>query len=301
MRDAAMAVRANGSLDRFLPMHDELQSACGGTAMNLKLEELRRRLLEPGGNGQSPVNSVYKRSTAEMYAANQAVSEAKSGDWVMSEESAGADREPAKYEQLIAPPVAGEPAAAESAASSIREAVVRYAEKAAGASETNGAAGGDNQYQVAQAVAKAFEPIKSFQERIFDLMRAFESIEGLGQSALKSFAPLATFRDQIAKLARMFEPMRVFQTQLAELAQSMEAMRGLQYQLSLLSDAFAVNLRQTASSIQPAIDFRAMLLKLAMSFESASELQASFNELAALFQSAPAALEAAGGSTKSDT
>ncbi len=273
--------------------------------MNLKLEELRRRLLEPGGNGQNPVNSVYKRSSAEMYAANQAVNEAKSGDWVMSEEPAGGEREPAKYEQMVAPPVAEEPIAAEAAASSIREAVVRYAEQAGGAIESNRAAAGENQYQVAQAVAKAFEPIRSFQERIFDLTRAFDSIEGLGQSALKSFAPLATFRDQLTKLARMFEPMRVFQTHLAELAQSMEAMRGLQYQLSLLSDAFAVNLRQTANSIQPAIDFRAMLLKLAMSLESASELQANFNDLAALFQSGPSALEApaatAEGAKKSES
>ncbi len=253
--------------------------------MNLKLEELRRRLLEPTGNAQNPNSSVYKRSSAELYAANQRVSETKEADWVMSEESAGASREQPIYEPIIAPTLDGKPAAAANpGAVGIREAVVRYAEKAGALPNPgDGSMGGDNQYQVAQAVAKAFEQIRSFEERFAELTRTFEPIDGLGQSAAKSLAPLATFRDQLTRLARTFEPMRAFQAQLAELAQSMEAMQGLQYQLALLSDAFAVNLRQASNAIQPAIEFRAMLLKLAASFDSAAELQASFAELATVF------------------
>ena len=253
--------------------------------MNLKLEELRRRLLEPTGNAQNPNSSVYKRSSVELYAANQRVSETKEADWVMSEESAGASREQPIYEPIIAPTLDSKPAAAANpGAVGIREAVVRYAEKAGALPNPgDGSMGGDNQYQVAQAVAKAFEQIRSFEERFAELTRTFEPIDGLGQSAAKSLAPLATFRDQLTRLARTFEPMRAFQAQLAELAQSMEAMQGLQYQLALLSDAFAVNLRQASNAIQPAIEFRAMLLKLAASFDSAAELQTSFAELATVF------------------
>ncbi len=256
--------------------------------MNLKLEELRRRLLIPSQSPQGAANnnSVYKRSSAELYAANQRVNEAREAEWVMSEPPTGADRESPMYEPMVAPPIDAESAAAANPAAGIREAVVRYAERAGAISGSGeNPMDADNQYQVAQAVAKVFEQIKSFEERFSELTRTFEPVDRLGQAAAKSFVPLAAFRDQLARLARMFAPMRAFQTQLTELAQSFEAMRGLQYQLALLSDAFEVNLGQVVRSLQPAIEFRSLLLKLAGTFDPAADLQASFAELAQAFRS----------------
>jgi hypothetical protein len=47
----------------------------GGWLMNLKLEELRRRLLEPVAGTPSQTTSVYKRSSAELVIVNHKLNE----------------------------------------------------------------------------------------------------------------------------------------------------------------------------------------------------------------------------------
>lgn len=254
--------------------------------MNLKLEELRRRLLEPVATPPNQSTSVYKRSTADLAVVtqklNDAATEAKA---VQAAAPVAAPASPNVYQPPVAPKISDGKALAASTPNSIREAALRYAENAS----TDTSLGEDSmeansRYQVAQAVSKVFEQVKAFEDRFVELTKTFEPVEALAQSAAKSFTPLRTFQEQLAQLSRSFEPMRVFQTQLAELAQSFAPMKGLQHQLALLSDAFEININQLVRSLEPAKEFQAQLIKLARAFEPATELADDFAVLADTFR-----------------
>lgn len=251
--------------------------------MNLKLEELRRRLLEPVATPPaSPATSVYKRSSAELVAVPQ-----KIGATAESTDAAPAAAAPGKpvYQTVVAPKISETKVFTNSAPASIREAALRYAEKA----PVDNGAGEDSmesnsQYQVAQAVAKVFEQVKVFEDRFAELTKTFEPVDAMAQTAAKSFAPLRTFQEQLAQLSRSFEPMRTFQVQLAELAQSFAPMKGLQHQLGLITDAFEININQLIRSLAPVREFQAQLVKLARAFEPATELAEDFAMLAETFR-----------------
>lgn len=256
----------------------------GGDLMNLKLEELRRRLLEPVATPPGQSTSVYKRSSADLAVVNHKLSgsaEAKAAATTVEPADAGVYRPP------VAPKMSDGKVNALAAATpnSIREAALRYAENA----PLDSSAGeysmeSNSQYQVAQAVSKVFEQVKAFEARFVELTRTFEPVEALAQSAAKSFTPLRAFHEQLAQLSRSFEPMRAFQVQLADLAQSFAPMKGLQHQLGLLSDAFEININQLVRSLQPAKEFQAQLIKLARAFEPATELADDFAVLADTFR-----------------
>jgi hypothetical protein len=255
--------------------------------MNLKLEELRRRLLEPVATPPGQSTSVYKRSSADLALVTQKLSGEAAGE--VKEIKVAPVAAPAGTTSVYQPPVAPKindtKVFAASTPNSIREAALRYAENAS----TDSSPGEDSmeangQYQVAQAVSKVFEQVKAFEDRFVELTKTFEPVEALAQSAAKSFAPLRSFQEQLAQLSRSFEPMREFQNQLAELAQSFAPMKGLQHQLALLSDAFEININQLVRSLEPAKEFQAQLIKLARAFEPASELADDFAVLADTFR-----------------
>jgi hypothetical protein len=259
--------------------------------MNLKLEELRRRLLEPVGGTPAQTTSVYKRSSAELHVVTQKISEATEVKAVAPTTEANGNF---VYQPPVAPKLSGEKIFA-SNPSTIREAALRYAENAAiDTSAGEDAMDSNGQYQVAQAVAKVFEQVKAFENRFVELTNTFTPVEALAQSAAKSFGPLRAFQEQLTQLSRSFEPMRAFQVQLAEMAQSFAPMKGLQQQLGLLSDAFEINIKQLVRSLEPAKEFQAQLIKLARAFEPATELGEGFAILADTFSAARATeLEAA--------
>lgn len=253
--------------------------------MNLKLEELRRRLLQPVPATPGQSTSVYKRSSADLFVVNQKLNEAGEVKEIKAESPATEPNGKGVYQPPVAPKISDEKVSTASTPSNIREAVLRYAEKAA----VDTSAGEDtmdpnSQYQVAQAVAKVFEQVKVFEDRFVELTKTFEPIEALGQSAAKAFAPLRAFQEQLAQLSRSFEPMRAFQAQLAELAQSFEPMKGLQHQLAMISDAFEININQLMRSLEPAKQFQEQLIKLARTLEPATELQDDFAILADAFR-----------------
>jgi hypothetical protein len=257
--------------------------------MNLKLEELRRRLLEPVGGTPAQTTSVYKRSSAELHVVAQKINEAVEVTAIAPTTEANRDF---VYQPPVAPKLSGEKIFAASSPSTIREAALRYAENAAiDTSAGEDAMDSNSQYQVAQAVAKVFEQVKAFEDRFVELTNTFAPVEALAQSAAKSFGPLRAFQEQLAQLSRSFEPMRAFQVQLAELAQSFAPMKGLQQQLGLLSDAFEININQLVRSLEPAKEFQAQLIKLARSFEPATELGDDFASLADTFSAARAAAQ----------
>ncbi len=258
--------------------------------MNLKLEELRRRLLEPVATPPSQSTSVYKRSSADLVVVNHRVNGAAEAKDVKATAPATQTTAAGLYQPPVAPKISDEKVSAASTPTNIREAALRYAENAS--VETS--AGEDSmesnsQYQVAQAVSKVFEQVKAFEDRFVELTKTFEPVEALAQSAAKSFVPLRAFQEQLAQLSRSFEPMHVFQVQLAELAQSFAPMKGLEHQLALISDAFEININQLVRSLAPAKEFQAQLIKLAHAFEPASELADDFALLAENFRGERAA------------
>ena len=230
--------------------------------MNLKLEELRRRLLEPVGGTPAQTTSVYKRSSAELHVVTQKVHASEVKALTPVTEVVGN-----VYQPPVAPKISGEKIFAATTPNTIREAALRYAENAAiDTSAGEDSMDSNSQYQVAQAVSKVFEQAKIFEDRFAELTKTFEPVEALAQSAAKSFGPL-----------------RAFQVQLAELAQSFAPMKGLQQQLGLLSDAFEININQLVRSLKPAKEFQAQLIKLARAFEPATELGDDFALLADTF------------------
>jgi hypothetical protein len=139
--------------------------------------------------------------------------------------------------------------------------------------------------QLSEAVAKVFEQTEVFQSRLKELLTMFEPIERVGKAAADSFAPLSAFRDQLAQLGRSFEPMKAFQAQLADLAQTFEPMRGLQDQLSQIADSFQLEITQLAKALEPAKLFREKIADLAKAFAPVGELDEGFRALHDSFQS----------------
>ena len=226
--------------------------------MNLKLEELRKRLLDPATPNAmlAPDTTIYRRSTEPSAAAIPApVTEVK-------EALARPAMDPENQQRINHQSLNGAPV--QSAGS--------FAENAF------------PPYQLAQAVTKVFESTRQCQDTIAALGQSFELIEQTAQSAARALEPIRAFREQMAKLASTFAPMRSFQEQLGSLAAEFEPMRALHDQIAMVAEAFQTNLAQLALSMEPAKGFQIQLTKLAQSFETVSQLQSQFIELAETFR-----------------
>lgn len=243
--------------------------------MNLKLEELRKLLLEPVPGQARGNNTVYRRS---------------SGTYVRPSWPSEGVAEESKPTEPEVPPVTASEAASDvtdevpATPENVMSAVLEYVEQTAVSAPLRESMEQNSQYQLAQAVAKVFEQTKGFQDRFADLTRMFEPVESVSQAALGSIEPLRNFEQQLTQLARSFEPMRAFQSQLAQLAQTFEPMKGLQEQLAQVSEAFQVHLGRLAKSLEPAKEFQLELLKLARAFDSAADLQSQFARLGETFK-----------------
>jgi ABC-type transporter Mla subunit MlaD len=137
---------------------------------------------------------------------------------------------------------------------------------------------------VAESVAKLFEQTKTFQVRFDELAQAVDLIERMTDSATRLFGPLRSFHGQLSQLAVSFESMRAFQAQLAQLGKSFEPMKLLHDQLSQLSEGVQSHLAQLVKALDPAKDFRDRILALAHSLDEATKLQAEFGELYSTFR-----------------
>ena len=246
--------------------------------MNLKLEELRKRLLQPVPTpavaGPVPAgNSVYRHNPNEIYMIKQRSAEPEA-EHTQTEEPAV---EPSECEQPVAP------------ANSVASAMLRYVEQAAMVNSGDEVEVMDpnGQYQLAGAVGKVFEQTKAFQDRFLALNQMFEPIERLGEAAARSLEPLQAFHEQLSQLAETFEPMKTFQVQLAQLAQTFEPMKGLQSQFAQISEAFQIHLGKLTKSLEPAKEFQNELSKLISAFDPVSELQQKFEALAERFKEVP--------------
>jgi len=225
--------------------------------MNLKLEELRKRLLDPTPPATTapPAETIYRRS---------AEAPSPSQETVVVNGVDAAERRSTPVSETQQPQ-----------SDSLAGTVFQHVAGNAGA--------GNSRYQLAQAVAKVFESTREYQERLADLGTSFDTIERLAQSAANAFEPIRAFRDQMEKLSSTFEPMRSFQEQLGTLAESFEPMKALHEQIAMLGEAFQINLAQLARAMEPARNFQVQLAALAKSFEAVDELQGQFLQLSESF------------------
>ena len=239
--------------------------------MNLKLEELRKRLLDPTPTSTAPpAETIYKRS-AELPSSSRP-------DVVVNGVNAG------ERGSTSAPETPQPTAQPDSLAGTALQ----------------GAEAGNSRYQLAQAVSKVFESTRQYQEQLADLGKSFDTIEQLARAAANAFEPIRAFRDQMEKLSSTFEPMRSFQEQLGTLAESFEPMKALHEQIAMLGEAFQINLAQLAGAMEPARNFQVQLAGLARSFEAVDELQGQFLQLSESFGVASKAGNGASGASVSD-
>ena len=157
--------------------------------MNLKLEELRRRLLEPVGGTPAQTTSVYKRSSAELHVVTQKINEATDVNAIAPATKTNGNF---VYQPPVAPKISGEKILAAST-TNIREAALHYAENAAiDTSAGEDSMDSNSQYQVAQAVSKVFEQVKvsilGIVENMSYLEHKGERIDVFGQGGGKRTA-----------------------------------------------------------------------------------------------------------------
>ena len=228
--------------------------------MNLKLEELRKRLLDPTATASAaPAETIYRRSA-------DPISPPESP--VVTNGIDAAERRSTPLRETQQPTAQPD---------SLAGTVLQYV-------GDNAADPAKSRYQLAQAVTKVFESTRQYQERLADLAKSFDTIEQTAQSAARAFEPIRAFREQMEKLSSTFEPMRSFQEQLGTLAESFEPMKALHEQIAMLAEAFQINLAQFARSMEPAKAFQAQLAKLAKTFEAVGELQGQFLDLSETFR-----------------
>lgn len=241
--------------------------------MNLKLDELRKLLLQP----EPPMIRVQERRSGSP--ATNSSGRLGSKDSESNGNGGGEPNNPVVERGAVV-------------SNNLTSEVLQYV------SENNGDA--KSQYQLALAVAKVFEPTKTFQESLARLTKTFEQVDILGQSASRALAPMKAFADQVAQIAQNFGPMKAFQDQLAQLATNFEPMKGLHEQLAQIGQAFHDHLLELARTLEPAKKLQSKVTELASSLEAVSEMQAEFDRLAESFKvgAAPAngaSINGAGG------
>lgn len=223
--------------------------------MNLKLDELRKLLLQP----EPPMIRVQERRGGSPITTPS--------DRLSGSDSSGSGGDEPKNSAVERGAVV---------ANSLTSEVLQYVADNSGDAKS--------QYQLAQAVAKVFEPTKTFQESLTRLTKTFEQVDILGQSASRALAPMKAFAEQVAQIAQNFGPMKAFQDQLAQLATNFEPMKGLHEQLAQIGQAFTAHLVELSRTLEPAKKLQSKVTELARSLESVSEMQEQFDRLAESFK-----------------
>jgi hypothetical protein len=238
--------------------------------MNLRLEELRRRLLEPGAlpaNGKT----VYQRSSLPTYQRRE------SGQVVEVEiaDNPPLIDGPADY----VPEPFNEPVAA-AVPESVTAAVLQYVQQNAGEQPPESINVQDaGQYQLAQAVAKVFDQTRAFEESLSGIRNMLDPMKQAGSSLAQSIEPLKALEAQIQELAQAFTSMRTFQSQLTQLAESFEPMRCLEQQVVQFSESFGLHLNRLNRTLDMARVFKNELVNLAQSLEPIDDMRGRFDLL----------------------
>jgi prefoldin subunit 5 len=234
--------------------------------MNLRLEELRRRLLEPAAlpkNGKT----VYQRSSAPSHSRRESSEVIEVAIAEASRAMDSTEHLPAPFAEPIAVP------------ESVTAAVLQYVQQNTGEEEAHEVPSEVGQYQLAQAVGKVFEQTRAFEETLTGLRSMLDPMKQAGASLSRSIEPLRSLERQIQDLAQAFDSIRSFQSQLAQLAESFEPMRCLEQQVVQFSEAVGVHLNRLNRSLDAARIFKGELVALVRSLEPVEEMQGRFINL----------------------
>jgi hypothetical protein len=142
------------------------------------------------------------------------------------------------------------------------------------------------QPQPSTAIAGVFEETRYFEQRLADLHEIFNYVEEMSGAADELFASLHSFGGRLSQLAQSFAPMRAFQLQLAQMAETFEPMKLLRDQLAQVGDAFENHLGLLLDALNPALQIRERVLRMAHTFDQVEQLQVEFGELLSVFRAA---------------
>jgi uncharacterized phage infection (PIP) family protein YhgE len=137
------------------------------------------------------------------------------------------------------------------------------------------------QSQVANSVAKLFEPTRTFEDRLTKLVPAFDQAERLAKEALGAFGSVGELTSKLEKFLESFAQMKAFQDQVAALAQGFEPMQPVQNHLSEMSRALGDHLKGLSGLLERAKSFQRRVSELSQALEPATALQERLEKLAA--------------------
>jgi len=147
--------------------------------------------------------------------------------------------------------------------------------------------GTESEVQLSYSVAKAFEPVKAWQDRgVAELATSLESLERMQQSAAAALEPIKALYEHMRTLPYAFAPLRAFEQQLGVLAESFAPMKALHEEVALLVEHSGAPFIHLAKSLEVVNASQRRIARLASTFETAAELQVKFNELAEAFNRA---------------
>jgi hypothetical protein len=251
--------------------------------MGLKLDELRKRLLQPGP--ASP--TTYP--TLEL--GRQIWSESP----VFSQQPATENSQDARHTSASAPeenssaPSAGEivsltdPAHQDTGDQAAVVATDVDIRGAAAVPKADGRADHAPANELARAIDKLFEPARHCLDEI---PQACEAISQLTRSTLEMCQPLRNFRDHLQRLSGSFASMRTFRDELDVLADWFEPIGVLNRQIIQLEDAVQERLAEVAKTLESTRTLRMRIAELGQTVDSASELEVEFLELSRSFGAA---------------
>jgi hypothetical protein len=250
--------------------------------MGLKLEELRKRLLQPGP--ASPTSYPTLELGRQIWSESP----------VFSQQPATENSQDARHRSASAPE---ENSSAWSAAEIVsltdpvhqntgdQVAVATDVDirGAAALPKVDGRADHAPANELTRAIDKLFEPTRHC---LGEIPQACEAISQLTRSTLEMYQPLRDFRDHLQRLSGSFASMRTFRDELDVLAEWFEPIGVLNKQIIQLEDAVQERLAEVAKTLESTKTLRIRIAELGQTVDSASELDVQFPELSRSFGAA---------------
>jgi hypothetical protein len=134
------------------------------------------------------------------------------------------------------------------------------------------------------AVAKMFEPIRVFQERLSKLTPAFEQVDRLGKEATNALSLVSELAEHLGQFAGAYAPVKAFHGEVTALAEKFDPLKSIQTQLTEMSRSFRDHLNNLVAVMEPASKMQGRLAELAQAFAPADQLKERFQQLAREFE-----------------
>ncbi len=250
---------------------------------SLKLEELRRRLLQPDSVDPVPSSTIKSgrqvSSGLPIFVQQLVDEDAREKNALTSEEhpTARGSSEVASLSEPIVLEKDDEAAAA--AAGTCPKAPAA----AAATEEANGCTDFSTANRLDLAIDKLFEPARQCQQRLNEITQSCEVINQLARSTLELCQPLRNFGDRLRKLSKAFFSIRTFRDELDTLGESFEPIGILNKQIVQLEGAIQAQIAEVAVTLESTKALRARIAELEQSVDSVSELETQFLELSRCF------------------